>query len=104
MDALLEAIRTATTADANDEARSAGATACRTILAALEATVGEPLVQLPAQAPTPVAMAVSALRTVPPEQLLDLAIAKLRTMLPEGTAPPNVEAVKFHIIQLPARR
>ena len=101
MDELLETIRVATAADASDEARSAGSVACRAILAALEAKAGEPLVQVPATAASPVAMAVSALRTVPPDQLLDLAIAKLRTMLPEGATPPKVEPVKFHVIQLP---
>ena len=101
MDELLEAIRTATAPDASEEARSAGVIACRTILTALEAKAGEPLVQSPAASGSPVVMAVSALKSVPPEQLLDLAIAKLRAMLPEGVPPPTVEPVKFHVIHLP---
>ena len=101
MDELLEAIRVATISEASEEARGAGVVACRTILTALEAKAGEPLVHVPAQAPSPIGMAVSALRNVPPDQLLDLAIAKLRTMLPEGTTPPKVDPVKFHVIHLP---
>ena len=101
MDELLETIRTATASEATEEARSAGVVACRTILTALEAKAGEPLVNVPAPAPSPIGMAVSAVRNVPPDQLLDLAIAKLRTMLPEGTTPPKVDPVKFHVIQLP---
>ena len=101
MDELLETIKLAAASDASDEARAAGAAACRTVLAALDARVGEPLVHVPAPAPSPVAMAVSALRNVPPDQLLDLAIAKLRTLLPDGTALPRVDPVKFHVIQLP---
>ncbi len=101
MDELLEAIKAATAAHARDEARSAGVIACRTILTALEAKAGEPLVQLPAAPASPIAMAVSALKNVPPDQLLDLAIAKLRTMLPEGMTPPKVEPVKFHVFHLP---
>jgi hypothetical protein len=101
MDELLEAIRTATATDASEEARAAGVIACRTILTALEAKAGEPLVQLPTAPASPIAMAVSALKNVPPDQLLDLAIAKLRTMLPEGVTPPTVDPVKFHVIHLP---
>ena len=41
MDDMLEAIRAAIAPDATDEARAAGATACRTILAALEGTPGQ---------------------------------------------------------------
>ena len=101
MESLLAAISAATAVDASEEARSAGVVACRTILTALEAKVGEPLVNIPAPTPSPVAMAVSALRNVPPEQILDLAIAKLQSMLPAGTPPPRVDPVKFHVIQFP---
>jgi hypothetical protein len=101
MDELLEAIKAATATDASEEARTTGVIACRTILTALEAKAGEPLVQVPSAPASPVAMAVSALKSVPPDQLLDLAIAKLRTMLPEGTTAPTVEPVKFHVIHLP---
>jgi hypothetical protein len=47
-----------------------------------------------------IASVVGALRGVPPDQLLDLAIAKLRASLPAGVEVPKVEPLKFHIISL----
>ena len=103
MESLLESIRIAITDEANDETRAAGAAACRTILSALEAKAGEPLA-----APSPplsdasnIASAVAALRDVPPDQLLDLAIARLRAALPPDVAPASVRPMKFQLVQLP---
>lgn len=106
MENLLEAIRAAVADNASDDARSAGAQACRTILTALEAKAGEPLTTAaPAIDPNApvvqVAQMVSALRTVPVEQLLDLAIAKVRAALPAGTERPRAAPLNFHIVQLP---
>lgn len=107
MNELIEAIRAATAQDATDEARHAGATACRTILAALAATPGESLAAPdvaasdPATPASSVAMAMSALRGMPPDQLLDLAIARLRAALPAEAAPPPPRPMKFHIVNLP---
>src|SRR5262245_4634364 len=84
MDTLIEHIRAAIADDATNETRTTGANACRTILAALEARPGEPLAS--AQAPTtPLQAVLSALSNTPPEQLLDLAITKLKAALPAGT-------------------
>jgi hypothetical protein len=102
VDALIETIRNAGAADATNEARAAGAQACRTILAALEATTGEPMSASVVDT-SPLMAAVSMLRGVPPDQLLDLAIAKLKASLPAGVEAPKVEPLKFHIIQLPPR-
>ena len=95
VEAMLVAIRGAFTADATDDARRAGAAACHALLAALQPNApAQPnaAVQLNAAA---VAQAVSALRGVPAEQLLDLAIAKLRTLLPAGAVVPPVPKLKF---------
>ncbi len=104
MNDLLEAIRAAVTADAAPEARAAGAAACRTILAVLESTPSQPLASA-AIAPnaSQIAGIVGALRGVPPDQLLDLAITKLRAALPAGADVPRVEPLKFHIIPIPRR-
>lgn len=99
MDELLESIRRAVSAEASPQDRGAGAAACRTILAALEATPGQPLAAMPINA-SQIASVVGALRGVPPDQLLDLAIAKLRASLPAGVDVPKVEPLKFHIISL----
>src|SRR5262245_53693896 len=107
MDNLLDSIRAAVAPGASDETRASGASACRTILTALEAKAGEPLVPvlltpdnvpvtpeamptlvdadgtaLQSETPTTninpqalasnVAAAVTMLRQLPPEQLLDL--------------------------------
>jgi hypothetical protein len=75
MDTLIETIRFAVTDSATAQQKQAGAAACRTILTALEGQVGQPLAA-PPSAPQ-----------VGVDQMLDLAIAKLRSMLPaEGAA------------------
>lgn len=121
METLIEAIRVAVQSDATDDAKHQGALACRTILTALEAKAGEPLVP-PTQAPTEVstvvqsdqtatpatppigpqqvAAIVGALRGMPPEQLLDLAIARLRAALPSEATTPTIAPVRFQIIPI----
>ena len=98
---LIEAIRAAVAPDAPAEARIAGIDACRTILAALGATPGEPMLATAAPAPSPIAAIVAGLRSVPPDRLLDLAIAKLRAALPSDAEAPAVSPLKFHIVPLP---
>lgn len=90
MEQLLEAIRAATQPDASDATKVAGANACRMLLAALETKQGDPLpapVPMPTAAPDITAL-VASLKGVPVDQLLDLAIAKLRTMVPAPQTPP----------------
>lgn len=99
MEKLIETIRAATETGAGDEVRAAGAHACRTILAAFEATEGQPL----AVAPTiPLQAIVSVVRGMNPEQLLDLAIARLKAALPAGTQP-SVQPVKFNLVPVPVK-
>lgn len=102
METFIETIRAATAADATPEARSAGVQACRAILTALEATSGQPLAA-PAIPASPIASMVGALRGVPPEQLLDIAIAKLRSALPTDAKVAPVRPLQFHLVQLPRR-
>lgn len=108
MESLLETIRAALTEATTDEARAAGVTACRTILAVLEAKPGEPLgAPTDTNAPAPqaigapqIAEIVGALRGMPPEQLLDLAITRLRAALPAGAAVPRVAPVRFQLLPI----
>jgi hypothetical protein len=104
MENLIESIRAALTPEASSEARAAGAAACRTILAALEAVPGQPMPAATIVTPdaSKIASAVAMLRGVPPEQLLDLAIAKLRAALPAGTDVPAVQPLKFQIVPIVA--
>jgi hypothetical protein len=90
MENLIEAIKNAIAPNAADEARALGAQACRTVLVALETPAGEPLKAptVPNASPTdtsPLQMVATALRTLPPDQLLDLAITRLKAALPAGT-------------------
>jgi hypothetical protein len=103
MDELIDAIRSATAADATTDARAAGATACRTLLIALEAQEGHPLAA-PVAIPQPqeVAALVAGLKGVPVDQLLDLAIAKLRALVPPDQAP-RVASLAIPLVPMPRR-
>jgi hypothetical protein len=103
MVSLLESIQTALAPGATDDMRAAGIAACRSILTALEATLGEPMTVAPVAPPTPVTAIVGALRGVPPDQLLDLAIAKLRSMLPADAKIEPVTPLKFIHVPVPQR-
>ena len=100
METLLESIKAAVSPDATDDVRAAGATACRTILTALDARAGEPLAPPGIPSSSAITAAITALRNVPPEQLLDLAITRLRAALPPDTKVP-VTPLKFHVVSLP---
>ena len=100
---LVEAIRTALAPEATPEARGAGAGACRTILAALEAKPGEPLGPAVPAPTTPAAAIVTAIRGMPVEQLLDLAIARVRAALPADAVIPPVQPIKFIQVPIPRR-
>jgi hypothetical protein len=114
MENLIETIRAAAGPDATDEVRTAGAQACRTLLTALEAKDGEPLASSPSApesalvapsvpAPSPHAAVhaiASVLRGMTPDQLLDLAISRLRAALPAGADVPRSQAVNFHLVPL----
>ena len=72
--------------------------ACRTILTAMDAQADESIA-----APTTsssIATVVAALRGLPPDQLLDLAIARLRAALPAEAAPPAVTPLRFPLIPI----
>jgi hypothetical protein len=100
METQLDAIRAAVAADATEEAKAAGVAACRTILGALEARPHEPLVAAKQPADL-IAAAVSLMRSVPAEQLLDLMIARLRAALPADQAVSAVQRLHVPLVQLP---
>jgi hypothetical protein len=97
MSEIIDAIQAAIAADATPEARAAGAHACRTLLATLEPSppVGAPAIP-------PIAEIAAAFRGVPAEQLLDLAIAKLRAVVPSGADAVSVKPIAFQFV--PVRR
>jgi len=78
MDAMIETIKLAVADGATSDAKKAGAEACRAILLALKAEPGTALV--------PAAGTVSPLAGLDITQVLDLAIAKLRSVVGEDAA------------------
>jgi hypothetical protein len=84
-ESLLASIRAAIADGAPDDARAAGAHACRTLLGVLDAQPNAPI----AAPASPIATTVAALRGLPADQLLDLMIAKLRTLVPVDAASPS---------------
>jgi hypothetical protein len=97
MEKLIESIRVAVAAGATAETKAAGAAACRTILAALEAEPGKALT-------LPGAPAASPLAGMDPTQVVDLLIAKLRAAAPAepANAPqPQPQRLRFSMVSPP---
>lgn len=102
MENLIDSIRASVAPDATSEARATGAAACRTIIAALESVPGQPIAAAAVMTPdaSKIANAVAMLRGVPADQLLDLAIARLRAALPAGAEVPAAQPLKFHLVPI----
>ena len=101
MENVIDAIRAAVAPDATTEAKAAGVAACNAILSALQATPGEKLGTPPRIEIGPAAAAFAAMvRSAPPEQLLDLAIAKLRSMVP-ADGSPSVPKISIPLVRVP---
>ncbi|HTR52013.1 MAG TPA: hypothetical protein VMJ10_14970 [Kofleriaceae bacterium] len=101
---LIETIRAATADGASDDARRAGANACRAVLAVLDAQPGTPIVPStpPALEPSPpIAAIVSALRGMPRDQLADLLIAKLRTLVPDEAQVAPAHNFNIPLVKVP---
>jgi hypothetical protein len=62
-----------------------------------------PAAPMPAVPPpsTPIALAARALRNMSPEQLLDLALQRLRAALPPGTTVANPRGIQFALVPVP---
>ena len=85
MESLIESIRNAVAETATAEQKATGAIACRTVLSALEATPGQPLMLAGAPAQSPLA-------ALDPGQALDLVIARLRAALAVEEAGSHTNA------------
>ena len=92
---LIETIRASLASDASPETRAAGVGACRTILAALGASA--PSIEV---GPTATAIA-TLIRSAPPDQLLDLVIGKLRSMLPAEAETVPTRKVAIPLVKVP---
>ena len=122
---LVATIRASVAPGVTPEARAAGAAACRAILSALEAQVGQSLVpatspptatQVPQEPTSPLARILSQLvgmpreqftgllsqlGAMPREQLIDFLINRMRSALPPGTQTRVSAGPRFHLIQIP---
>ena len=103
IDTLLGGIREALVLDAAPELRARAAVACRAILQQLEPGTTTTSPRPPAAPPLPpeAAAFVEVFRGMPQDQLLDLAIARLRAALPAGVEVDPVKPLKFHLIPVP---
>jgi len=97
----ITAIRSALAPEATAESRAAGIAACRAVLGALDPTTMPAVVAVAPPNAATVAQIVGALRGVPPDQLLDLAITRLRAALPAGTVVTPVAPFKFNLVPMP---
>ena len=94
----LSTMRAAVAPEATAEARASGAIACRALLSMLEGAAPTPQLN-----PAAIANAISILRGVPPGQLLELAISKLRSALPATTEIAPSQKLSFHLVPMPGR-
>ena len=97
MQSLIETIQIAVADGATAEQKAAGAVACRTLLAALEAKPGVPLVAAPDAPTSPMQM----LARLEPDQALDLVIAKLRAAVPAAVPPEKSQGFKVQLLHVP---
>jgi hypothetical protein len=102
MNPLIEPIERALASDADAESKRAGALACRTILAALEAESGKPI-----SVPETLATVPSPLAGLKTDQLLDLLVTRLRGLVEERGASAAINAgapLRIPMIVLPPGR
>jgi hypothetical protein len=57
-----------------------------------------PLMPTVSSPTSPIALATRALRQLPPDQLLDLVLQRLRAQLPAGTAVPEPKGIQFQLV------
>jgi hypothetical protein len=110
--ALLASIRVAVGPNASPDLRSAGASACRSILTVLDAKPGQPLtggLAAPTQPASPLASLLSQpglltkLAAMSREQLLDL-LKQVTGAASQRTQSPATGGPRFHLIQIPQIR
>jgi hypothetical protein len=111
LEAMMASIRSAVTHGASEEARAAGAIACRSILSVLDTKSGQPLPAAPSPATaqkSPFAALLSQpgllsrLAAMSREELLDL-LKQVTGAIPARSQAPS-SAPRFHLIQIPQVR
>jgi len=104
--ALLGVIAGGFVLDASAAARTAALDACQRLAFALGPVHAPPsgAAARPAAARSPIAEIVETIRRLKlsPDQLIDLAIQRMRAALPTGTAVTPSEPVRFHLVAVPS--
>lgn len=100
MDELITTIRAAVAEGATAEHKQRGVAACRAILTALDAAPGQALAA-PAAATTAPPNPFSVLRQLDVDQVLDLVIAKLRSISPTASPDLQPQRASFQVQLLP---
>jgi hypothetical protein len=103
IDIQLETVRAAFVDGASLDARRAGATACRTLAAILDAQPGQPLAASPPSTAHALASLLPQLGDANIDQLLELAIAKLTAKLPPGTTVPAPRSYPIPALKIGGR-
>lgn len=101
MEKIIDTIRSASEPGATETQQQEGATALQLMLTALGAKKGETISQPEVAS---IVQLVRALRMLPVDQVLDFAISKLRTMLPENAALDAIKPLAFPIIPIGGAR
>lgn len=94
--ALLEQLRLGLKEQATPHERQLALAAGHELLRTLEPPAVRPTLD-----PQQLALLVRALRGVPLERVLDIAIAKLQAALPAGAVVPTANGTKFPLVPLP---
>lgn len=100
LDPLIASVRAAVTPGASAQARAIGATACRSILMALETQPGQPLTTAATPPVSPLAAVLNQLAAMPREQIIEF-LQKLVASSPAAARP--MAAPRFHLIEIPQR-
>jgi len=98
LDPIIASIRAAVTPGASAHARALGATACRSILMALETQPGQPLTTAAAPPASSLGTVLSQLAALPREQIIEF-LQKLAASSPAAARP--IAAPRFHLIEIP---
>lgn len=108
---MIASIRSALAPNASPQARSAGATAARSILTVLDAKPGQPLTPAPpasTRPPSPLAAlfsqpSLNRLAAMSREELISL-LKQVTGVVSPRPQPPAVGAPRFHLIEIPSVR
>lgn len=96
MQDVINIVQRAYAPDATAQDRTAGVAACRALLADLEPVTEAPT---PSQSPIAgIAELAAVLRGMPMEQILDMAIVKLRAAVPDVAQAPRAEALSIPFV------